>query len=176
MTPSPRLSESEQVAWVITLTKWLISFTASAWLAADTDIKVLAILSVADVLIGIFNPAVSLLMTCRRLAVTFILVGTVHFVYGLARAQTGLNLGFDISAVVSVFYCLGEGISILKNCDAIGIQLPPQLLSVISKAEGLTGSDRREIIALQLKHNQEGIALDLKMAQQKDDDGKIIKP
>ena len=86
---------SEQVteAWMVTCIKWAISFAASMWLAIDVDLRLLAILCVADVLVGLLNPAVSLFKTARRLAGTFIIVGTVHIVYSMARAQTGLNLG-----------------------------------------------------------------------------------
>ena len=158
---------SEQVteAWMITGIKWAISFAASMWLAIDVDLRVLAVLCVADVLVGLINPAVSLFKTARRLAGTFIIVGTVHIVYSMARAQTGLNLGFDLGSVVSGFYCLGEAIVVLKGISAMGIDIPPVLLDLASKAEGLTGHDKQEIIALRLKQSQEDTALDLKQSQ-----------
>ena len=163
---------SEQVteAWMMTGLKWAISLIASMWLAIDIDLRLLAILCVADVLVGLLNPAVSLWKTAKRLTGTFILVGTVHIVYSLAKAHTGLNLGFDLGSVVSGFYCLGEAIFILKGIDAMGIQIPPALLDLASKAEGLTGHDKQEIIALKLKQKQEDIALDLKQSQ---DNGKV---
>ena len=74
------------------------------------------------------------------------------------------------------FYCLGEAVSILRNADAIGVQLPPKVLDWLVKAEGITGSDKREIIALQLKQGQETTALNLKISQQSEDPPKIVQP
>lgn len=173
-----KMSQTDELAaWAVTGTKWIISLFGTLWVAADTDIKILGVLAAADFAISLFNHSVSILLVMRRLAITFILVGTVHFVYSIARAQTGLNVGFDISALVAGFYCLGEAIKILKNADAVGIQLPPVLLDFVSKAEGITGADRQEIIALKLKQSQESVALDLKISQGKgDDESKIVKP
>ncbi len=165
---------SEQAAsgtWGVTTAKWGISLIASAWLAIDVDLRILALLCIADVLIVLFNPVASLWKTARRLAVTLILVGTVHIVYRLAKDQTGLNLGFDLASVVSGFYCLGEVIVILKGVSAMGIDIPPALLDLASKAEGLSGHNKQEIAALQLKQNQENVALDLKQSQEKETPG-----
>lgn len=174
-----RMTQTEQITnWGVIGAKWIVAFAASLWMDADTDIKILCILACADLAISMFNHSISLFLVIRRLAITFILVGTVHFVYSIARSQTGLNVGFDISALVAGFYCLGEAIKILKNADAVGIQLPPVLLDFVSKAEGITGTDKQEIIALKLKQSQESVALDLKIQQSKNDAGitKIIKP
>ncbi len=162
---------SEQAAsgtWGVTGLKWALSLASSLWLSIDVDLRILALLCVADVLLNLLNPVVSLWKTTRRLAGTFILVGIVHIVYRLAKEQTGLNLGFDLASVVSGFYCLGEAIFILKGIDAMGIDIPPALLSLVSKAEGLTGHDKQEIAALQLKQSQENVALDLKQSQEKE--------
>ncbi|HXB11669.1 MAG TPA: hypothetical protein VNZ45_06770, partial [Bacteroidia bacterium] len=75
-----------------------------------------------------------------------------------------------------LFYSTTEAISIMRNMDAIGVSLPPKILDWLIKAEGLTGADKREIVALKLKQDQEVTALDLKITQTKEDIPTIIKP
>jgi len=147
--------------------KWVIAAIASLWVSADLSLKILSLLAIADVAVNLFNPAVSLLGICRRLAITFILVLTVHVVYSLAKTQTGLNVGFDVSGMVTGFYCIGESIAILKGCAGAGIGLPPALIDLIAKAEGLTGSDKAWVEALRVKQAEKQ-SLDLDQEAQRD--------
>jgi phage-related holin len=161
-------SEHTLLTWVITALKWLASFLAAFWITIDLDLRVLVVLSVADIVSTFFNPHRSLPGTTRRITVTFLLVGVTHYVFNVAKNQTGLNLGFDVAAVVCTFYILGEIIAVVRNCAAAGLTIPPQLLSALTKAEGLSGVDKQEIEALQLKQTQESSALELKQEQQKE--------
>jgi phage-related holin len=162
-------SETTLLTWIITALKWLASFLAALWISIDLDLRVLVVLAVADIVSTFFNPQRSLPHVTRRLAVTFLLVGVTHYVFNMAKSQTGLNLGFDVAAVVCTFYILGEIIAVVRNCAAAGLTIPPQLLNVLARAEGLSGSDKQEITALQLKQTQESVALELKQEQKRDD-------
>jgi len=146
--------------------KWVIAGIASIWVSVDLALKILSLLAVADLLVSIFNPDIELLQLCRRLTITFILVLTVHVVYNLAKTQTGLNLGFDVSGMVTGFYCIGESVAILRGCSSSGIPLPPWLLDLIAKAEGLTGSDKAWVEALRVRQQQEKQGFDLKQEKE----------
>ena len=161
-------TEHDFLTRIITVLKLMVAMFSAFWLTIDFDLRVLVVLSVADVVSTFFNAQRSLVTVTKRLGATFLLVGVTHYVFGLAKQSTGLNVGFDVSAVICTFYILGEVIAIIRNLAAV-IQIPPALLEVLAKAEGMTGADRQEIEALRLKQNQETTALDLKQHQHKDE-------
>ncbi len=173
-TSSPEVN-SELAISVAKVVKVAIAAVTSMWMYADTDIKILGILMTADFIISLFNRGVSILMLCRRLGGTVVIVGTIHVIFNIAKEEAKLNIGFDISAMVAMFYCIGEAVTILSKASAI-TRLPPVLLDWLSKAEGITSADKDEILALKLKQTQEIVALDLKISQKKDDGPKISLP
>ena len=148
---------------VLTGIKWLVAFLASAWLSIDTGLQSLAVLSLADVVSTFFNAKRSLSAVIKRLAMMFLLVGVVHYVFAIAKLNTGLNIGFDIGAVVAFYYILAEIIAIVRNCAAAGLPIPPKLLDILAKAEGLTGADRQEIVGIQLNQDENSVNLKLKL-------------
>lgn len=164
LTESEHASEAV-LAWLMAALKWSVSLTLAAWVSMAFDLKMLVVLSAVDVTTTLFNAQRQFALTTKRLALMFLLVLTVHFLYSIAKTQTGLNLGFDVGAVVCTYYALGEAIIIIRNFVAAGLKIPPQLLDLLSHAEGLTGVERREITALKLKQDQEGVALELKLTQ-----------
>lgn len=149
--------------WFTISLKWLIAIISSFWVNVDLDIRILIVLSVVDVITTLFNPNRAITKVTRRLAMTFILVGTVHFIYAVARTQVGLNIGFDIAAFVCMFYNLGEAIIITRNLSSAGLQLPPKWLDFLSHAEGITGVDRQAIVAIKVKQDEDKVNLELKL-------------
>ena len=143
--------------------KWFASLFAALWISVDTDLRVLAVLSLADVVSTFFNAKRSLSAVIKRLAMMFLLVGVVHYVFAIAKLNTGMNIGFDVGAVVAFYYILAEIIIIVRNCAAAGLAIPPKLLDILAKAEGLTGAERGEIVGIQLKQDENSVNLKLKL-------------
>lgn len=143
--------------------KWLIALVISLWTAIDIDIKMLVVLSLVDVITSLFVERRLFFQVTRRLVVTFLLVGVTHYVFSMAKINTGLNVGFDVGAVVCVFYILGELIIIIRNCSDAGLIIPPQLLEILIKAEGLTGSEKKNILGVKLKQDGDSVKLEVKM-------------
>jgi phage-related holin len=155
----------EQTAFWATVAKWIVAAFAALWVSVPFAIKLLAFLQMLSLFTALFNPLAVLRTEVKRSSLALILTLSVHFVYVVAKDQTGLNLGFDLASMVSTFYCIGTGISILLNFSAAGVEIPPVLLDVLQRADGLTGREKHEIEALKLKQGQEITALDLKQSQ-----------
>jgi phage-related holin len=154
-----------------------ISGIAAIWLHSDADLKIFGILICVDFIMGVLSGRINLRVKCRQIAGMVLFVGTAHLIYGIIRT----NQSFPIDpawlpSALTLFYSTTEAISIMRNMDAIGVSLPPKILDWLIKAEGLTGADKREIVALKLKQDQEVTALDLKITQTKEDIPTIIKP
>jgi len=138
------------LTFLVWLTKVLMSFAVSLWIGADTDIKILFVLSIADFTLSFFNPKVHIWEVVKRLTVGFLLVGTVHLVYAIAHNEAHINVGSDISSLVGIFFCLTTAVKILKSCSVF-VNLPPALLDFIIKVDGLSSADREELEKLKAK-------------------------
>lgn len=163
--------------WAFAGTKWFAAIISAAWISIDLDIRILVVLLSIDFATSIINPNRLLAATLKRIAVTVILVVTVHWTYSIARTQGNLNIGLDVATIVCTFYIFGEVVRIISNC-AEWADIPPALLDVLSKAEGMTGRERNELASIkrrqeaalvEVKENQKDAAIALKQARKATD-------
>lgn len=154
---------------LVVIVKFCISVVVGVWISVPAAVRVLCILSCIDVFTAFFNSKRHLRDVLRRVALSILLALTVDYVYNVAKIETGLNVGFDIATMVCSFYILGEIIFILQNCAEAGVSLPPALLTLISKAEGLTGVERQELNALSIRQTREVTIISGPVAKKDDD-------
>jgi phage-related holin len=147
------------VAFVL---KGIAAGVLSLSVSVPVALQILFILSALDVVTALFSPKRSITITIRRVVMAMLLAATVFYVYALAKTQTGINVGFDLGSAVCMFYSVGEAINVAKNFSDSGVYFPPVILTLLSKAEGITGAEKAEIDALALKQEQETEALALK--------------
>lgn len=114
------------------------------WLSAPAAVKLLVILFGFDLVSCLFTHRASVKSTLRRFAVTMLLSLAVHILYASAKELTGFNVGFDLGAAVALYYVFGETIELALNCSTV-IDLPPWLMGLLEKAQGMTGKQRRTI-------------------------------
>ena len=152
----------------IVASKWLIAAIAAIWTPLPLAIQILCIVSMVDLATVLFNPTRRLGLATKRVSIILILTFTICILSDMAKAKAGFNIGFDICSAVAFFYALSAGIRIMQNVNAAGVSLPPVLLDFMSKAEGITGSERDEIDALKLSQGQAVDALAIKQNQETD--------
>lgn len=145
--------------------KGIAAGVLSLWVSVPVALQILFILSALDVVTALFSPKRSITITIRRVVMAMLLAATVFYVYALAKTQTGINVGFDLGSAICMFYSVGEAINVAKNFSDSGVYFPPVVLTLLSKAEGITGAEKAEIDALALKQEQETEALALKQEQ-----------
>lgn len=131
--------------------KWVLAALAGIWVSVPAAVQLLCVLSVVDFGTALFDYHTSLRDLTKRLVLAIILTLSVHYCYTMAKAQVGLNLGFDVATVVASFYSLGEILAVMRNCARVGVRMPPRLIDLLSKAEGLTLEDKQELDALREK-------------------------
>ena len=148
--------------------KGIVAAFTGWWVSVPLALQTLFWLSVLDVVSSLFSPHRSITQTIRRVVLAILLAATVFYLYGLAKAQSGLNLGFDLGSAVCMFYAVGEAVQVAKNFNEAGVGFPPVILNLLAKADGLTTGERNELDALKLKQQQESEALELKHEQTKD--------
>ena len=147
--------------------KWFTSACAAIWTPMPFAMQLLAIVAVANLCTVILNPVRSLGRETKRVSIILILTFTVCFLSDMAKAKAGFNVGFDICAAVAFFYAISLTIRIMQNINAAGVPLPPVVLDLLSKAEGVTGVERDEIDALKLSQSNAVDALAVKQVQEK---------
>jgi phage-related holin len=131
--------------------KWLTSACAAVWAPLPLAVQILTIVCVANLCTVILNPVRSLGRETKRVSIILILTFTVCFLSDLAKMRVGFNVGFDICAAVAFFYSISLAVRIMQNVNAAGVPLPPVMLDLLSKAEGLTGSELEDIDELRVK-------------------------
>ena len=158
----PTTAQIEVSSAIATAVKWLISAAAAIIISVPFAIRLLAALLMVKFFVSLFNPARKLRETVTRSALAMILCLTCHYVFVVGQQQTGLNVGFNVDAMITGFYILQTGLAIIINCSMAGLEIPPALLDMLIKADGMTNLDRAEVTALKLKQQQESAALSLK--------------
>lgn len=149
--------------------KGVISWIATMWVGIKIPValEILLVINAAEIATGLFNAKVHISEQLKRITVSIILVLTALYVYSLAKTQTGLNLGFDVATPICIFYILGSSIKVLKNCNSVpGMELPPWLINALSKADGTSDEQKKELLSLQLQQTPESTRLDVKVNEQ----------
>lgn len=114
----------------------------SYWVSVPLAFKLLFILFGLDLISCLFTHRASVKVTLRRFVMTLILCLAVYVLFGAAK-ELGFNVGFDVGAGVVLYYVFGETIELASNCSTV-IDLPPWLMNLLEKAQGLTGRQRRD--------------------------------
>lgn len=152
--------------WALTFVKWAAAILYSLWTPMPLALQMLCIMSLCEMATGFFNPRRRFFASLQQVTVSLILTFLVCWLYDKAHVQAGFNLGFDICSGVAMFYCLGSAIKIMQDVQSVGGSVPPVLISLMHRAEGLTGTERYDLDALQLKQDQDDKAMTLKHEQE----------
>lgn len=112
------------------------------------------IVMTADALSTIINPHVPFKKKIRTLALSLVLAGMVLLVYAAVQKHTELNLGFDIISGVCTFFALSSAADIIINFHAAGVPIPPMLIGLLSKAQGISGKDKAELDSINKETTQ----------------------
>jgi toxin secretion/phage lysis holin len=121
------------------------AFGASVWVAVPIPIQTLFILTALDYASGYvaarrnrtWDRTVGI-NGLRSKLLMFLLIWGCHLITGVAK------LGLDGGSVVALAMCVNEFTSIIDNCDAAGVRVPPIVLEIATRARQVTGGRRKK--------------------------------
>lgn len=132
--------------------KTITAFIGAVSLSLPSAFKIMMIVMAFDALSALFNPAVKFKRRVTILSLSGLLSLMVICANQYLVRVMHIDLGFDLAAGVCSFYAISSGVDALVNFDAAGVPIPPVLMSILLKAQGLTGKEKSDLE--QVQNNQ----------------------
>lgn len=118
--------------------KAFIAFAVTFFLSFHPLTQALLVLIVADIVTGLtaayICKTLNSRVTFRGMAKKSLMLTLASLGHYIDRVW---NVGFDLGAIISGFYCINELLSVVENCCAAGIPIPAQLYKAIAKIKEL---------------------------------------
>lgn len=147
---------------VITGAKWIGALLTAQWLGLDKSIQILLYLMGLDfityLMVATTNKRVSSTNAWNVVAMkagALIIIFAVHL---MTNITADFPLPVDVGAVVGWFYVLTELISIVGNCNALGVPIPAILIDWIDRAKSY--QEKKQAAAIEKVKEKAQVAVD----------------
>ncbi len=123
---------------LLAVCKWVAAAVAAFWAGLSPTIHILIVLMGIDYLTGLTGAFVTKSIDANtsfrglvKKVMTLVLIYTCHII----TKPLGINV--DLGNMVALAYVVNEVISVVENCNAAGINVPPIILQYLANVKNL---------------------------------------